>query len=299
MHLALKVDVDTYDGMQDGIPNFLKLFKELGIRASFYVPFGPDASGRAVFRVFRKKGFLKKMFRTNALKLYSLKTMLRGTLLPAPMIGSSFPQLAQDIEREGHEIGIHGYHHVEWQDHLPGMSEEKIRRHYELGISAFEKVMGKKPKAFAAPAWMITSASLGIQDSFGFKYASDTRGKHPFYPVVGGKQFKTLQIPSTLPTMDEMLAWDGVNIENFNAQLTLQMKALSLSTHVHSIHTEVEGTALFPVFSAWIRDLKRDGVEFVTLNEIADETLKNKNAPQTEVRMSNLPGRAGPVAVQI
>src|SRR5438132_976649 len=108
MRLALKVDVDTYDGMRDGVPNFLNLFKRLNIRASFYIPFGPDASGRAVLRVFTKKGFLKKMFKTNALKLYGLKTMLRGTLLPAPMIGSSFPDLVKAIKAEGHEIGIHG-----------------------------------------------------------------------------------------------------------------------------------------------------------------------------------------------
>ena len=44
MRLALKVDVDTYDGMRDGVPNFLRLFKTLKIRASFYIPFGPDAS---------------------------------------------------------------------------------------------------------------------------------------------------------------------------------------------------------------------------------------------------------------
>src|SRR3989338_4219784 len=118
MRLALKVDVDTYDGMRDGVPNFLRLFKTLKIRASFYIPFGPDASGRAVFRIFKKKGFLKKMFRTNALKLYGIKTMLRGTLLSSPMIGASFPDLVKQIEAEGHELGIHGYHHVEWQDRL-------------------------------------------------------------------------------------------------------------------------------------------------------------------------------------
>ena len=78
MKLALKVDVDTYEGMREGVPNFLRLFKELGIRASFFIPFGPDESGKAIFRVFKKKGFLRKMFRTNALKLYEtdIETLL-------------------------------------------------------------------------------------------------------------------------------------------------------------------------------------------------------------------------------
>ena len=63
MKLALKVDVDTYEGMRDGVPQLLGLLRSLKITASFFIPFGPDESGKAVFRVFKKKGFLKKMFR--------------------------------------------------------------------------------------------------------------------------------------------------------------------------------------------------------------------------------------------
>jgi len=298
MRLALKVDVDTYEGMRDGLPNFFALFKELGIRASFYIPFGPDASGRAVFRVFKKKGFLKKMFRTNALKLYGWKTMLRGTLLPSPLIGASFPDLARRTETEGHELGIHGYHHVEWQDHLLQMSESQVRRHYGQAISGFEKVLGKKPKSFAAPAWICTETSLKLLDEFEFDYASDTRGQTPYYPMMGGQKFKTLQVPSTLPTMDELLAWDGVNSKSAGIRLTDEMKKSGLETHVHSIHTEVEGTALFTDFSDWMRRLKSEGVQFITVGEIAQDARKNNRTPACEVTLGNLPGRAGPVSCQ-
>jgi len=298
MRLALKVDVDTYEGMRDGLPNFFSLFKELGIRASFYIPFGPDASGRAVFRVFKKKGFLKKMFRTNALKLYGWKTMLRGTLLPSPLIGASFPDLARRGEAEGHELGIHGYHHVEWQDHLPQMSESQVRRHYCQGISGFEKALGKSPKSFAAPAWLCTKTSLKLLDEFGFDYASDTRGRSPFYPMMRGIKFKTLQVPSTLPTMDELLAWEGVNRQNAPMKLTDQIKKSNLETHVHSIHTEVEGTALFADFSDWARRLKSEGIEFTTVGKIAAEARANPKTPICEVTLENLPGRAGPLACQ-
>ncbi|OGR82598.1 MAG: hypothetical protein A2901_00665 [Elusimicrobia bacterium RIFCSPLOWO2_01_FULL_54_10] len=297
MKLALKVDVDTYDGMRDGVPNFSALFRELGIKASFYIPFGPDASGRAIFRVFKKKGFLKKMLRTNPVKLYGFKTMLRGTLLPSPMIGASFPDIAKRVEAEGHELGIHGYHHVEWQDHLLEMSGTDIRRHYELAVSSFEKTVGKKSKAFAAPAWLCTGESLAIQDEFGFAYASNSRGRHPFYPSVEGKKFKTLEVPSTLPTLDEVLAWDGVRPETASSRITDAMKNSGLTTHVHSIHTEVEGTALFADFSAWVRSLKAEGVQFVTVKEIADAA--RGNAPVCEVALKNLPGRAGGVSCQI
>ncbi len=295
MKLALKVDVDTYDGMRDGIPNFLRLFDEVGAKVSFFIPFGPDEAGKAIFRVFKKKGFIQKMFKSNALKLYSVKTMLRGTLLPAPMIGSSFPELAREVEKHGHELGIHGYNHVLWQDHLLEMSESEVRAQYQAGVDAFEKVIGRKPKSFAAPAWLCSAQSLAMNDAFGFDYASDTRGRSPFVPSMSGKNFRTLQIPSTLPTVDELLGNDGLTQANVHDRLTQCMKESPLPVHVHSIHTEVEGTALFAEFSDWVRDLKRQGCEFVTLDSIC----KNSgSAPRGEVILDTLPGRAGGVGCQ-
>jgi len=299
MKFAFKVDVDTYEGMQKGVPNLLGLFKHLGIRASFFIPFGPDESGKAVFRIFKKKGFLKKMFRTNALKLYGLKTMLRGTLLPAPLIGSSFPEIVRDVLKEGHELGIHGYNHVFWQDHLLEMQESVVREQFELGVSAFENVTGSKPRSFAAPAWLCSGLSLKLLDERSFAYASDTRGTHPYYPVMGGVRFQTLQLPSTLPTADEVLAWDGVSDQTLWDVLTQRLETSGIPVHLHSIHTELEGTALFGPFSKWATRLKEKGIEFVTGSQIADETLKNPGKiPYCDVVLSELPGRAGKVACQ-
>ena len=85
--VALKVDCDTYLGTRDGIPRLLDILGSRGIRATFFFTLGPDRSGVAVRRVFTRKGFLKKMLRSRAPSLYPLRTMLSGTLLPAPRIG--------------------------------------------------------------------------------------------------------------------------------------------------------------------------------------------------------------------
>lgn len=299
MTLALKVDVDTCDGMRDGVPNFLNLFKALKIRASFFVPFGPDESGKAVFRVFKKKGFLAKMFRTNALRLYGFKTMLRGTLLPAPMIGASFPELARRIAEEGHELGIHGYNHVLWQDHLPEMSADQVAEEMERAAAGFERVMKSRPRAFAAPAWLCTPHSLQIEDEMKLDYASDTRGKSPFFPIMNGTRYRTLQIPSTLPTLDELLGENNIDSSNVGAHLNAVMAARQLECEVHSIHTEVEGTALFSSFSEWLNRTHSAGARFTSLSEIAAQKLLSPDTvPVCEIKLLTLPGRAGPVACQ-
>src|SRR3989338_2971707 len=176
------------------------------------------------------------------------------------------------------------------------MREEEVRRHYESGVAAFEKILGRKPAAFAAPAWLCSGTSLKLLDELGFRYASDTRGKTPFFPSMNGNRFKTLQVPTTLPTLDEMLSWDGINQENVNERLSGQMKTGGLSTHVHSIHTEVEGTALFTVFSAWVETLKKEGSQFLSVGQIAEEALQDSHTPACEVTLPGLSGRAGKVA---
>ena len=83
--LALKIDIDTLKGYREGLPRLLDILKRRDIRASIFFSMGPDNFGKALRRIFRK-GFLSKMLRTRAPSTYGLKTLLYGTLLPAPMI---------------------------------------------------------------------------------------------------------------------------------------------------------------------------------------------------------------------
>ncbi|OGR57150.1 MAG: hypothetical protein A3I11_01960 [Elusimicrobia bacterium RIFCSPLOWO2_02_FULL_39_32] len=300
MNFSLKVDVDTYEGMRVGVPQLLQLFKNLKIKASFFVPFGPDESGKAIFRIFKKKGFLSKMFRTNALKIYGTKTILRGTLLPAPMIGESFPEIVRSIEKEGHELGIHGYNHVLWQDHLLKMKQETVRKQFELGVAGFEKVMGRKPKGFAAPAWLCTPFSLKMVDEFQFSYASDTRlGKFPFYPIMDGQEFKTLQIPSTLPTADELLGSDNITQDNLGDHLFEIMKEVQLEFHVHTVHAEVEGMAILESFGRWLQKLRKENVDFIPCEKIKELLIHEpQKIPRSEIILKEIPGRSGVVSCQ-
>ncbi len=117
MQLGLRIDVDTRLGLQEGVPRLLELFRRYSVRASFFVTFGPDHSGRAIRRIFRPS-FIAKMWRTNPFRLSGFKTLLAGTLLPSLPVGEGEPALLKDIVAEGHELGIHGYDHVRWQDQL-------------------------------------------------------------------------------------------------------------------------------------------------------------------------------------
>ncbi|MBI4862655.1 MAG: 4-deoxy-4-formamido-L-arabinose-phosphoundecaprenol deformylase [Candidatus Riflebacteria bacterium] len=297
MRIAIKIDIDTRIGTEQGIPRLLSIFRSHGVRGSFYAVFGPDNSGKAIRRVFTRRGFVGKMARTNPLKIYGLKTLLYGTLLPAPPTGLAFPDLLKGIESGGHELGLHAWDHVLWHDYVSTWDERRVAEELERGAGAFEKVMGRRPAAVAAPGWQVTPASLKVQDGMSLSYASDSRGRSPFYPVVGPQSRTTLQIPGTLPTVDELLGRDGIHEGNVLDHLESLLVEDRLN--VYTGHAEIEGMYLADLFERWIRRLVGQGATFGTLAEAADQARSAlPPPPRCELVMDVVAGRAGPVACQ-
>jgi peptidoglycan/xylan/chitin deacetylase (PgdA/CDA1 family) len=291
--VALKVDVDTYAGTRDGVPRLIEILGRFGIRATFYFSMGPDNSGKAIRRIFTRKGFLAKMLRTRAPAAYGLKTMLYGTLLPPPMIASSFPEILRNTKQSGHEVGIHCWDHVKWHDLLPWFPKPVTAMELGKASSLFEQIFGHRTRTTAAPGWTVSPDSLEIQDAMNLDYCSDSRGRSPFYPSMEGRRFQTLQIPSTWPTMDEILGENGITVATVNDHY---LSLLKPGLNVHTIHAELEGGILADIFIDLLERLCSQGVRFITLAQAAAEY--GADAPVCELVMGELPGRAGDVALQ-
>ncbi|MGH8072065.1 MAG: polysaccharide deacetylase family protein [Candidatus Entotheonellia bacterium] len=298
LQLAIKVDVDTAIGLKEGVPKLLALFRRHAVSASFFVAFGPDNSGKAIRRLF-KRGFLHKMWRTNPLRIYGLKTLLCGTFLPPPIIGELAPELLREVVDQGHELGIHGFDHVLWQDRLERLGEVAIAREVEGAIATYVKALKASPQSFAAPGWQANHASLAVQDRQGFLYCSDTRGGFPFMPTVHGQGYRTLQIPTTLPTLDEVLGLDGLRGERINDVFLSHLRSDRLN--VHTIHAEVEGRAQLHLFESLLRRLECQRVTYVKLCHVAEALLHHgtDHIPRAAIQPRPIPGRAGKVACQV
>ena len=290
--VALKVDVDTYAGTRDGVPSLLADMARFGVKATFYFSMGPDNSGKAIRRIFTRPGFLKKMLRTKAPAAYGIRTMLYGTLLTAPMIAESFPEVLQETEKQGHEVGIHCWDHVKWHDYLPEFPKHLAAKELGKASALFEKILGHPAATTAAPGWTVSADSLEIQDDMELDYCSDGRGTHPFYPVMAGRRFRTVQLPTTLPTADEILGENGVTPDNIHE---FYLSGLQEGLNVITIHAELEGNAIRPSFIRLMARFKSDGVRCITLGEAARGIT---SAPACELFMREIAGRAGKVAVQ-
>ncbi|MCX6353632.1 MAG: polysaccharide deacetylase family protein [Candidatus Aureabacteria bacterium] len=296
--LGIKIDVDTYRGMREGVPALIRILAAHKIRASFFVSMGPDNSGKAVLRFFTKRGFLKKMLRSNAVGMYGIRTALSGTLLPARQIARSFPELFRELIAQGHEVGIHGFDHVRWHDRLSRMSYEETAKEIGKASRIYTELVGWDAECSAAPGWTCSPHQLAIQDATGMIYHSDSRGTRPFFPIMNGKRYRHLQIPTTLPTLDELLGSDTFHGADDLTRYYLDRIAVP-SLHIITIHAEAEGMAWVKWFDALLGVLQGKGVQFMRIREIAEDSLADPDrVSHCELLMGNLPGRAGLVAIQ-
>jgi undecaprenyl phosphate-alpha-L-ara4FN deformylase len=282
--LGLKIDVDTYEGMKQGVPRLLQTLKEFNLKGTFFLSIGPDNSGRAILQLIKNPLFLKKMMRTNAVGLYGWKTALYGTLLPAPMIALSFPDIVRQIMGNGHEVQFHAWDHRRWQDELSGKSEQWIRVWFNKGIEGFKKLMGKEPTSFGAPSWLIDDRVLNIIKEFNFDYISCTRAKAPFIHEIAN----ILEIPSDLPCFEELDAQKGMSI--------ISELINNGSIHVLPVHAEVEGGIFNDKFKELLKYALAMGNSIVPLREIKNN-LVLEEIPVRKYKMELLPGRHSTCAV--
>ncbi len=289
--VGLRVDVDTRRGLDEGVPRMLELFRRLGISASFFVTMGPDNSGRALRRALRPS-FLAKMWRTNPFKLYGLRTMLSGTLVPARLVGSGAPAMLRQIAAEGHEVAPHGWDHAGWQDRIHRLGQLAVRADLDLAARAFETAMGAVPSASAAPGWRTSPLALALQDGRGLRYASDTRGDTPFRPRVADGVLETLQLPTTMPTMDEVVG----RISNVPRALA---QAVRPGLNVFTLHAEVEGGALLGTFQAFLGELAATRVRLARLDDLAAGVMAaGVELPVADVVRGWIDGRSSWIALQ-
>ncbi|HVR08581.1 MAG TPA: polysaccharide deacetylase family protein [Thermoanaerobaculia bacterium] len=294
--VALKIDVDTFRGTRDGLPALLEDLAAAGVRASFFFTLGPDNSGRAVLRVFRKRGFLAKMLRTNAARMYGWRTALYGTLLPAPEIGRRCRAALAAVAAAGHEVGLHAWDHVTWQDRLDRLSRAAIDAQLDRGIAAFESIFGARPRGFAAPAWFCTDEAFAALDARGFDYLSVSRGAvPPFHPRVAGRALATLEVPTTLPTLDEELGRDGITAESYVHRLVGRYRPGH--DEVLTVHAETEGLAYRGLFQDLLRRHREMGVATCTVGELA--AAARGRAPAGDVAYGEVPGRAGRLVLAV
>jgi peptidoglycan/xylan/chitin deacetylase (PgdA/CDA1 family) len=294
--LAIKIDVDTDRGTQLGVPALVKLLKTHHIPATFFFSLGPDNTGRALKRLFRP-GFLQKVLRTRVVSVYGWRTLLNGILWPGPHIGKRRADILQTVAAAGFETGIHCYDHIRWQDGLATMTLQQVEAEFTKARDEFARIFNRPAFAAAAAGWQANANSLSVYDDARLIYASDCRGKYPFFPQVNAKIYQTLQIPTTLPTLDELLGFSDYPLSALSDYYFSLLQ--TDQPNVMTIHAELEGMAYLDWFDGLLGTLKAKGVEFVGMADIAKECFQRRECiPVCSLVQGEMRGRSGALAIQ-
>ncbi|MBV8658845.1 MAG: 4-deoxy-4-formamido-L-arabinose-phosphoundecaprenol deformylase [Burkholderiales bacterium] len=294
--LALKIDVDTYRGTREGVPLLVDLLKRHNAGATFLFSLGPDHTGRAIKRVFRP-GFLSKVSRTSVVEHYGIRTLLYGTLLPGPDIGRRCAPLMREVRDAGFEVGVHTWDHIRWQDYVAGKDAAWTRREMTLARDRFTEIFGQPPAVHGSAGWQMNDHAYALEAELGFTYASDGRGGAPFQPVdAAGRDMGVPQIPTTLPTLDEIIGLDGWHAGNVHEHLLSLTATPPAHGHVYTLHSELEGMKLLETFDRLLSGWKQQGYRLVSCAEL-NAALDRSALPRRRPVMGEIPGRSGLVAI--
>jgi len=304
--LVLKIDVDTYRGTREGVPNLVRMLTKHAAGATFLFSLGPDHTGRAMRRALRP-GFFQKVSRTSVVEHYGIKTLMYGVLLPGPDIGVKAAAEMRAVRDAGFECGIHTWDHVLWQDKVRSQGQAWTDAMMANSEARYGEVFGQAPHTHGAAGWQMNEHAFARHDSAGYRYASDGRAQLRENgalrdPQAGPYRYEVMaciQMPTTLPTLDELLGREigGVLLDTTNiAAHLLALTADPKRDHVYTLHAELEGQKLAPIFEQLLSGWKAQGYQLASMADYY-EKIKHASLPARPLAWGQVPGRSGELIV--
>jgi len=264
VRLGLRIVVATARGARRSAPRLVELLKRHGASATFYFNLGPQRLHR---------------------------------WLPGRNVAARAADAMRAVRDAGFEVGIHGWDCVRWRDRVAHgdfhWTEAALRR----ACAAFEQVFGEPPRTHAAPGWQMNRHAFRLTQRLGFDYASDTRGTAPFVPVVEAELVACPQVPTTLPTLRELVGRDGARRGNVHERILAATAAASRASHVFTLLAERDAGRYLPACDRLLAGWRALGWEIVPLNALA-QNLEPKALEHHVITAAPGPDGRGTIAAQ-
>jgi peptidoglycan/xylan/chitin deacetylase (PgdA/CDA1 family) len=280
MFLALKIDVTTLFGLQEGVPQLLEVLEQHNARATLFFALGTDRTGFATPSLLHKSA-IHTLLGLSLGHYYGWRTLLLSTLLPGADMGARAANMIHRVKQSGHEASIQCYDPAAWTRraaHNGLQSRQAFIRAYER----FEQLSGYTPTSFSATGWCANVHLLRLEQQKKLDYACDCRGDFPFIPVVNAEILACPQIPVTLPTLDEMATTENPAPEQITGRLLAITEQRKPAVQVYNAYAELEGAAFRNTFVRLLCGWRDAGLQIVSLGEYRTQ-LEKENLPRHEI----------------
>lgn len=274
MQVSLKVDVASLQGAEKGVPALLELLSSYNLKASFFFNTLADVDG----------GWLQ---RTLGVFSGAQKSVGQQKLACAML----------SVHEAGHEIGIRAHDGRAWEAYAANADQNWTRQQLALACDRFEDILGFPPQIASAAGGQVNTQWFRWQERQGIRFASDTRGKYPFYPSYQDVRPSCPQIPVTLPTISELLQRPEVIESNVHEFMYAESLSPALFGHVFIARAEQEGRDYLEIMEKLLVMWKSQEGSVRPLGELYRE-LELEQLPVHQVGWGKVPGSEMHVAMQ-
>ena len=195
---TLRVDLESFKGIKEGVPKLLDLLKKYNLKASFYLTIGGESN---IFEILKYRNKLKSSGERK-IRIWSLKEKLRMVLFPRDFVKENKKILKRILE-EGHELGLHGWKHREW---TRGLEKINVEKTVNKSIKKYIKIFEKNPISFLSPGYNVNKKVLEILEKNKIKFTSDFPGnKSKFYGKIKNIPI-TIQGKNKMPIIEYLVS---------------------------------------------------------------------------------------------
>jgi hypothetical protein len=264
--------VDHRVCVTDGVPRIRAACRDFGVPNTFFVNMGRSTNLREWVGkgMVRSKAKLADKDAVHLIQKTGWPRFLLETALARP-VGLSFIPVLQELQHEGHELGLHGgMDHVVWSRRFGELPDDVLEADVAASYAHFLRHFGR-PEGFTSPGFYSDARVMRMVDRMGFAYDGDAIGGEPRRATADGEVLRHWTIPVTLcgPRTVPFLEYHG-------ARRTPERQMLDeLDRHLenrdlvvlygHPCYEGVHDQVLRTVFA---RVLER-GFRFVTMQTLA------------------------------
>jgi peptidoglycan/xylan/chitin deacetylase (PgdA/CDA1 family) len=271
---AFRWDVDHRVCATDGLPRIRAVCRDFGVPNTFFVNMGRSTNllewmgaGMA-----RSKAKLADQDAVHLIKKTGWPRFLLETALSRP-VGLSFVPLLQEMQAEGHELGLHGgMDHVVWSRRFHQLSDSALQTDVNESYAHFVRHFGK-PAGFSSPGFYSDERVMALLERLGFIYNGDAIGGEPYRAKIAGRPVSHWTIPVTLsgPRTIPFLEYHGARNTPESEVLHLLDEHLeshqSVVLYGHPCYEGVRDRLLRRVFA----EVVERGFRFVTMETMAEQ----------------------------
>jgi hypothetical protein len=115
---------------------------------------------------------------------------------------------------------------------------------------------------------------------------------------MGNESFRILEIPTTLPTLDEVVGIEGNEITSLS-EFYLNTLTTTSGLNILTIHTELEGNKWSALLEIFIKKSLELGFTYKRIIDIATELKNYDDIPVCKSVYGYTKGRTGEVSLQV